>query len=109
MGHLIDSDRVAVEGVVDSTAVIVSRFMSCERGTGTRAAAIGVFDPADVWIFDANGTPLTTRKIAGGGVDQIFDRQQRISGDGLRMITITGDQFSNPISGVKLNFATVGP
>jgi len=68
-----------------------------------------VFDPADVWIFDANGTPLTTRKIAGGGVDQIFDRQQRISGDGLRMITITGDQFSNPISGVKLNFATVGP
>jgi len=41
-------------------------------------------------------------------LDQIFDRQLRISGDGLRMITITGDPFPSP-SGVKLNFTTVEP
>ncbi len=66
------------------------------------------FDPADVWIFDSDGTPLTTRKVAAGELDQIFDRQLRISGDGLRMITITGDPFPSP-SGVKLNFTTVEP
>ena len=74
------------------------------------SATTQIFDTADVWIFDANGTPLTTRKVAaGGGFDEIFDRQLRISGDGLRMMTITGDQFSTPVSGVKLNFTTVGP
>jgi hypothetical protein len=66
-----------------------------------------VFGPADVWIFDANGTSPTTLKIAAGGSDQIFNRQLRISGDGIRLITITGDPFFN--TGVKLNFNTVGP
>lgn len=66
-----------------------------------------VFDPADVWIFAADGTPLTTLKVAAGGSDQLFDRQLRISGDGLRLITITGNPFVNPNTNVKLNFTTV--
>jgi sugar lactone lactonase YvrE len=69
------------------------------------SAANPVFDPADVWIFTAAGTPITTLKIAAGGVDQIFTRQLRISGDGLRLITITGDPFNN--TNVKLNFTTI--
>src|SRR5262249_20242087 len=66
-----------------------------------------VFDPADVWIFDAGGTPITNLKLAAGGNDQIFDRQLRISGDGIRMITIVGDQIFK--TGIRLIFTTVGP
>lgn len=69
------------------------------------SAANPVFNPADVWVFDANGTPLTTLKIAAGGINQILDRQLRISGDGIRLITITGDQAFN--TNFKLNFTTI--
>jgi hypothetical protein len=68
-----------------------------------------VFDPADVWVFSALGAPITTYKIAAGGIDRIFDRQLRVSGDGIRMITITGDPFTPPFNGSTLNFTTVGP
>jgi len=71
------------------------------------SAANPGFGTADVWIFDANGAPLATRKIAAGGSDQIFNRQLRISGDGIRLITISGDPFFN--TNVKLNFTTIGP
>src|SRR5882672_3152678 len=64
-----------------------------------------VSDPSDVWVFAENGSPLFSTKIAGGGTDQIFDRQLRISGDGVMMITITGDPFSN--TGVKVNITPV--
>jgi hypothetical protein len=73
------------------------------------SAANPVFDPADVWVFSALGAPITTYKIAAGGIDQIFVRQLRISGDGVRMITITGDPFTPPFNGSTLNFTTVGP
>jgi sugar lactone lactonase YvrE len=73
------------------------------------SAANPVFDPADVWVFSALGAPITTFKIAGGGIDQIFVRQLRISGDGIRMITITGDPLTPPFNGSTLNFTTVGP
>jgi len=61
---------------------------------------------ADVWIFNANGTPNTTLQVAASGV-QIFERQLRVSADGLRLITITGDPFTIPASGQKLNFTTL--
>lgn len=69
------------------------------------SAANPTSGPADVWIFTANGTPVTTLKIAAGGIDQIFNRQLRISGDAMRLITITGDQVF--VTGVKLNFTTI--
>ena len=62
-------------------------------------------DPADVWVFDANGAPLTTLKISAGGVNQVIDRQLRVSGDGIRLITITGDQGFN--TNFNLNFTTL--
>jgi hypothetical protein len=73
------------------------------------SAANPVFDPADVWVFSALGAPITTYKIAAGGIDQIFTRQLRVSGDGIRLITITGNPFSGAPFSVNLNFTTVGP
>jgi hypothetical protein len=73
------------------------------------SAANPVFDPADVWIFASDGTPITNLKVAAGGIDQIFDQQLRVSGDGIRLITITGNQFSGAPFSINLNFTTVGP
>jgi hypothetical protein len=64
-------------------------------------------DPADVWVFAADGTPGPTFKISAGSGEQIFDRQLRISGDGIRLITIVGDQIFD--TGIKLNFTTIVP
>jgi len=63
---------------------------------------------ADVWVYAANGTLLTTRKVAAGaGTTQIVPRQMRISGDGLRLLTVVGTypQNANPV----LIFTTVAP
>jgi hypothetical protein len=47
-------------------------------------------------------------KIAGGNNNQIQDRQMRISGDGLMLITLTGDSpFSQ--TNFALNFTTAAP
>ena len=51
----------------------------------------------DVWVYDAGGAPLTTRQIAG----LLLDRQLKISGDGIRMITLS--------DAPALTFTTVGP
>jgi hypothetical protein len=62
---------------------------------------------ADVRVFDAAGNLLTTRLIAPGpllGGAVILDRQMKVSGDGLRLITITG-VFVAP----SLIFTTVAP
>ena len=60
---------------------------------------------ADVWIFNANGTPYSTptlQFLAFG--DHVVDRQLRISGDGLRLITLS----VGPVpSGLKVNFTTI--
>lgn len=60
---------------------------------------------ADVWIFNADGTPYSTPtlQVAAFG-DHIVDRQLRISGDGLRLITLTTGPFP---SGLKVNFTTI--
>ena len=47
---------------------------------------------ADVWIFNADGTPysIPTLQVATVFGDTLGTRQLRISGDGLRLITVAG-------------------
>ncbi|HEX9192850.1 MAG TPA: hypothetical protein VF871_03700 [Burkholderiales bacterium] len=51
----------------------------------------------DVWIYDAGGAALATHQIAG----LLLDRQLKVSGDGIRMITLS--------DAPALTFTTVGP
>jgi hypothetical protein len=71
-----------------------------EVATGGRifggAATVG---STDVWVYDASGAPLTTYHVATSG--QLKDRQLKISGDGIRMITLS--------DAPALTFTTVGP
>jgi hypothetical protein len=61
---------------------------------------------ADVWIFNADGTPysIPTLQVATVFGDVIVGRQLRISGDGVRLITLT----NGPVpSGLKVNFTSI--
>jgi hypothetical protein len=51
----------------------------------------------DVWIYSAEATQLATHQIAG----LLLDRQLKVSGDGIRMITLS--------DAPALTFTTVGP
>jgi len=51
----------------------------------------------DVWVYDSAGAPLATHQIAG----LLLDRQLKVSGDGIRMITLS--------DAPALTFTTVGP
>ena len=51
----------------------------------------------DVWVYDAGGAPLATHQITGA----LLDRQLKVSGDGIRMITLS--------DAPALTFTTVGP
>lgn len=51
----------------------------------------------DVWVYSSGGAPLATYQIAG----LLLDRQLKISGDGIRMITLS--------DAPALTFTTVGP
>jgi len=53
--------------------------------------------PVDVWIYDAAGALLGTIDVGGG----LLPRQCKISGDGLRLVALTG--------GPALQFVTVAP
>jgi hypothetical protein len=67
---------------------------------------VSIGQTADVRVFDAAGNLLATRLISPGGGISILDRQMRISGDGLRLITITGNP---PLVPPSLVFTTVAP
>jgi BACON domain-containing protein len=58
------------------------------------------YDPVDVWVYDAGGTQLGAYRMAGYA-RALQDRQLKVSGDGIRMITLTDDPL--------LTFTTVGP
>jgi len=58
------------------------------------------YDPVDVWVYNAGGTQLATYHV-GGYAAPMLDHQLKVSGDGLRMITLT--------SVPALVFTTVGP
>jgi hypothetical protein len=58
------------------------------------------YGPTDVWVYNAGGTQLATYRIAGYA-RALLNGQLKISGDGLRMITLTDDP--------SLTFTTVGP
>jgi hypothetical protein len=62
-------------------------------------------DPADVYVYDANGGSLTSRKVAVP-FSQLAARQLKISGDGMRLIAISGDAVN---TGSSLIFTNVGP
>ena len=64
------------------------------------AGAFNWYDPVDVWVYDPGGASLATYRIAGSA-KALLDRQLKISGDGIRMITLTDDP--------ALTFTTVGP
>ena len=64
------------------------------------AGASNWYDPVDVWVYDPGGAALATYRIAGYA-KSLLDRQLKISGDGIRMITLTDDP--------ALTFTTVGP
>ena len=64
------------------------------------AGAFNWYDPIDVWVYDPGGASLATYRIAGYA-RSLLDRQLKISGDGIRMITLTDDP--------ALTFTTVGP
>jgi BACON domain-containing protein len=86
------------------------------RGNGVEIAAdgrifaastnISVSQTADVRVFDAAGNLLTSRLVAPVGPAVILDRQIKVSGDGFRLIAITGDP---PIAQPTLIFTTVAP
>jgi len=67
---------------------------------------VSIGQTADVRVLDAGGNLLTTRLIAPVGPAVILDRQMKVSGDGLRLITLTGDP---PAVSPSLIFTTVAP
>jgi hypothetical protein len=67
---------------------------------------ISVGQTADVRVFDAAGNLLATHLIAPGGGVVILDRQLKVSGDGLRLMTIIGNP---PSVAPTLVFTTVAP
>jgi hypothetical protein len=67
---------------------------------------VSIGQTADVRVFNASGTQLATRLVAPGNGIAILDRQMRISGDGLRLITITGNP---PLTGSMLILTNVAP
>jgi len=67
---------------------------------------ISVGQTADVRVFDAGGNLLATRLIAPGGGVVILDRQLKVSGEGLRLMTIIGNP---PSVAPTLVFTTVAP
>jgi len=66
----------------------------------TFAGAFSWYGVNDVWVYDAGGAPLAAYRVAGYA-KALVDRQLKISGDGIRMITLTDDP--------ALTFTTVGP
>jgi hypothetical protein len=64
------------------------------------AGAFVWYDPVDVWVYNPGGTLLATYRVASYA-QALLDRQLKVSGDGLRMITLT--------SVPALVFTTVGP
>jgi len=64
------------------------------------AGAFSWYGVNDVWVYGASGAPLATYRVAGYA-KALLDRQLKISGDGIRMITLTDDP--------ALTFTTVGP
>jgi len=70
-----------------------------EVATDGRVFAGAFFGPVanDVWVYDSAGGLLATHQIAG----LLLDRQLKISGDGIRMMTLS--------DAPALTFTTVGP
>jgi hypothetical protein len=58
------------------------------------------YGPLDVWVYNSAGTPLASFYVSGYA-RELLPRQMQVSGDGLRMITLTDDP--------TLKFITVAP
>jgi hypothetical protein len=101
-----------------STLAQVNSFAIQGRGNNVEIATDGrifagstnvsIGQTADVRVFSAGGTPGPTYLLAPVGPAVILDRQMKISGDGIRLMAITGDPpLSSPAP--ALIFTTVGP
>jgi Viral BACON domain len=69
------------------------------------AGSSNPYGPLDVWIYSTNGTQLASFRVSDYTAT-LYDRQLSVSGDGIRMITLSNYFGSNSPA---LKFTTVGP
>jgi hypothetical protein len=105
--YLTSGQNPSYAGVGQSPAPIGAHPNNVEIAPDGRILGSSQFGTgADVWIFNADGTPysIPTLQVATVFGDVIVGRQLRISGDGVRLITLT----NGPVpSGLKVNFTSI--